>query len=199
MAVTNNLINIGNVVNDGLGDDLRTAFRKVNENFTELNTLGTIVAENLSATGAKIFNRVYKNNEGSNVLEFKTLIAGNNVTIEEFSNTVSISSFDPPSFGQIETDTGTINASGSIRDISIKGGAAPGSITPDIEVTNLGNAITIRNLFPITDVLTGFNFGNLAGPTNIIELLLSTANIDFGTVTTPGPLALDFGTIVPTP
>jgi hypothetical protein len=29
-------INIGNVVNDGLGDDLRTAFEKVNANFADL-------------------------------------------------------------------------------------------------------------------------------------------------------------------
>ena len=30
-------INIGNIVNDGLGDDLRTAFQKVNANFSDLD------------------------------------------------------------------------------------------------------------------------------------------------------------------
>ena len=30
-------INIGNIANDGTGDDLREAFIKVNNNFTELN------------------------------------------------------------------------------------------------------------------------------------------------------------------
>ena len=30
-------INIGNLVNDGTGDDLRTAFEKVNSNFTNLD------------------------------------------------------------------------------------------------------------------------------------------------------------------
>ena len=30
-------INIGNIANDGTGDDLREAFRKVNENFDELD------------------------------------------------------------------------------------------------------------------------------------------------------------------
>ena len=32
-------INIGNVVNDGLGDNLRSAFQKVNDNFAELTGL----------------------------------------------------------------------------------------------------------------------------------------------------------------
>ncbi len=41
-------INLGNVVNDGLGDDLRTAFQKVNANFTELYQ-----AIGLSDTGQK--------------------------------------------------------------------------------------------------------------------------------------------------
>ena len=32
-----NLINIGNIANDGTGDDLREAFVKVNNNFEELD------------------------------------------------------------------------------------------------------------------------------------------------------------------
>ena len=44
-------INIGNVVNDGLGDDLRTAFQKVNANFTDLSAQLTITASNVGAVG----------------------------------------------------------------------------------------------------------------------------------------------------
>ena len=43
--------NIGNVVNDGLDDDLRTAFEKVNTNFTDLSTQLTITATNVGAAG----------------------------------------------------------------------------------------------------------------------------------------------------
>jgi hypothetical protein len=39
-------INIGNIVNDGLGDDLRTAFEKVNANFATLNNDLTITTTN---------------------------------------------------------------------------------------------------------------------------------------------------------
>ena len=34
------VINIGNYTNDGTGDDLRTAFQKVNDNFYELQLQG---------------------------------------------------------------------------------------------------------------------------------------------------------------
>ena len=44
-------INIGNRVNDGLGDDLRTAFEKVNANFTELQASLTVTASNVGTTG----------------------------------------------------------------------------------------------------------------------------------------------------
>ena len=42
-------INIGNIANDGTGDDLREAFRKVNENFDELD-----LRQPESTTGAGI-------------------------------------------------------------------------------------------------------------------------------------------------
>jgi hypothetical protein len=48
-------INIGNVVNDGLGDDLRTAFQKVNANFTDLSAQLTITATNVGAVGVGVF------------------------------------------------------------------------------------------------------------------------------------------------
>ena len=50
-------INIGTIANDGTGDDLREAFVKVNNNFTELNarsTESTTVA-NLGSAGEGVF------------------------------------------------------------------------------------------------------------------------------------------------
>ena len=38
--MTQQVINVGNVANDGDGDPLRTAFIKANENFTELYNIG---------------------------------------------------------------------------------------------------------------------------------------------------------------
>jgi len=64
-------INVGNLVNDGLGDDLRTAFLKVNANFASLNSELTTTASNIGTTGVGIF----KEKVGAD-LQFKKLVAG---------------------------------------------------------------------------------------------------------------------------
>ena len=43
--MTQLVINIGTVPNDGEGDPLRTAFQKINNNFTQLFTTGTFTYE----------------------------------------------------------------------------------------------------------------------------------------------------------
>lgn len=56
--MTQQIINVGDVANDGQGDPLRTAFIKCNDNFTELyNAVTTPVAlANLTAVaGARAF------------------------------------------------------------------------------------------------------------------------------------------------
>lgn len=51
-------INIGTVANDGTGDPLRTAFGKVNSNFTELYSAGYITADSLPTTLSELTNDV---------------------------------------------------------------------------------------------------------------------------------------------
>ena len=80
-------INIGNIVNDGLGDDLRTAFQKVNANFADLSTELTVSAQNLGSAGIGIF----KQKTGS-VLEFKRLQSGSGIALDEFEDSVAIRS-----------------------------------------------------------------------------------------------------------
>jgi hypothetical protein len=77
-------INVGNLVNDGLGDDLRTAFLKVNANFSELNTGLTITASN-SGLGAGVFKQ-----KTNNDLEFKSLVSGTKILIEESADVLTI-------------------------------------------------------------------------------------------------------------
>ena len=80
-------INIGNVVNDGLGDDLRSAFQKVNANFSDLSTQLTITATNVGLTGVGVF----KQKTGAD-LEFKNLVAGRNIAIDDNTNTLEVRS-----------------------------------------------------------------------------------------------------------
>lgn len=183
-------INVGNVVNDGLGDDLRSAFRKVNNNFSELNSSLAVTAANIGGTGVGLFKQ--KNN---NTLEFKNLISGTGVLVEELPNTVRISS---RAFTSIATDTQTIQASFSTA-ISMKGDLAPNApstSSPDIEVSGTGSEITIRNVIPVTDILTTFDFGDFDNEyTNVIQFILANNSYDFGSITSPSSLSLDLGEI----
>ena len=58
-------INVGRIVNDGLGDDLRTAFLKINDNFESVDDqLGitlTYGATNVG-NGVEVFKRKYDDN-----------------------------------------------------------------------------------------------------------------------------------------
>ena len=61
-------INLGTYANDGTGDDLRTAFQKVNANFTELGASDVRNGVNLGS-GADVFAQ--RNNDAQ--LEFRSL------------------------------------------------------------------------------------------------------------------------------
>lgn len=196
-------INIGNVVNDGLGDDLRTAFQKVNGNFSELSAQLTITASNLGNTGAGVF----KEKIGSD-LKFKKLKGSTNIGVEDLGDVIEFRDLTPTPFFKFTVDGGMIQAgsSNSFGHIALIGLPAlqtvfhPGSISgiKDIVVTTNGtDQIFFRTQIPITDILLNFDFGPITGSyTNAIQLSMAQANIDFGTIRLPGRFDLDFGALV---
>jgi hypothetical protein len=186
-------INIGNVVNDGLGDDLRTAFQKVNANFTDLSTQLTTTATNLGATGIGVF----KEKIGAD-LQFKKLVAGTKMLLDDTGNSIVVNNTSPDAYTRIDTDSGSILAS-THQQITMGGTSAPGSTTSrkDIEVTTSGSAILFKTIIPITDILTSYDFGTITGDyNNAMQTIYAASNIDFGTVDLPGRLDLDCGGIV---
>ena len=186
-------INIGNVVNDGLGDDLRTAFQKVNANFSELNAQLTITATNVGDTGVGIF----KEKVGAD-LRFKKLVSGTKMLLNENTDTITVNNTAPDAFIRIDTDAGAMLAS-TYQQITMAGTAAPGSTTSrkDIEVTAFGSTVSFKTIIPVTDILESYDFGRIAGPyTNAMQVALQAANIDFGTILLPGRIDLDCGSIV---
>lgn len=54
-------VGVGSSANDGTGDDLRTAFQKVNSNFNVINGPG-FIAGNISATSVEISGNVVVSN-----------------------------------------------------------------------------------------------------------------------------------------
>ena len=186
-------INIGNQVNDGLGDDLRTAFEKVNANFSELSAQLTITATNVGVTGSGVF----KEKVGAD-LRFKKLVSGTKMLLNDTGDTIVVNSTAADAFVRIDTDSGNVQAS-SYQNITFGGAAAPGSVTSrkDIEVTAFGSTLSFKTIIPVTDILESYDFGTITGSlNNSIQALYAASNMDFGTITLPGRFDLDCGTIV---
>jgi hypothetical protein len=174
-------INIGNIVNDGLGDDLRTAFQKVNANFATLNNDLTITASNLGTVGEPVF----KQKNGLN-LEFRKLVAGNKITITSSPDSLLISSTVGNTFQRITTQSGFVDANTS-QFVTIQG-------DPDISVNAVGDVITVTTVQDLNQILQVLDFGPINGQyTSIVQMNTAAANIDFGTFTNPGSINFDAG------
>lgn len=119
MAITT--IDVGNIPNDGTGDDLRVAFIKVNNNFADIdqritNTGSAIEVENLGSTGQGTYAGTV-----DGVLTFKSLVAGTNTTITSNSESIVINASGGINNILVLTDNGSITVSGS-NYLGINGG-----------------------------------------------------------------------------
>ena len=184
-------INVGNLVNDGLGDDLRTAFQKVNANFADLNDELTLT---LSSVGNGEI--VYKEKSNSSLV-FKSLRGGTGIQVSTISDTIVVANTRSVPFEKIDTDSGSI-LSASYQNITLQGTQAPTSETgtKDIEVTASGSSVRFKTIIPVTEYLTTYDFGPI-GPSyaNALQLALSASNVDFGTLTYDSEIDLDCGNL----
>lgn len=128
------LINIGQVANDGTGDDLREAFYKINLNFEELDLRDDekTSAVNIGALGEGLFAK----REGYE-LQFKKLVAGADVSITSTDDTVIIDSSSGVKRILVVSDNGSLILQ-DIASINILGGEG-------IETSLVGNDLTITN------------------------------------------------------
>lgn len=164
-------VNLGTYANSSTGDDLRTAFEKVNANFAFLDLTSAVTADNIGA-GA----RVFKEKLGDN-LKLRTLVAGTGMTVVENSNDVTVTSViditrdtAPQLGGNLVlggfdvTGTGNVNITGSITstgDVAVNGG----DLTTTAATFNLVNATaTTVNLAAAADFL---NIGKTTGLTTV--------------------------------
>jgi len=181
-------INIGNVVNDGLGDDLRTAFQKVNANFTELSQQLTVTATNTGVTGAAVF----KEKVGAD-LRFRRIVNGSKIVVTELDNSIRISNEQPDAFTRVEADSNFIIAD-QFGHIGIGG-----SENIQTSANPQTKTITIDTKLNFSKILTDLDFGpisfNASNNFFNVQFLLSVSNVDFGTITNPGMIDLDLGEI----
>jgi hypothetical protein len=184
-------INLGNIVNDGLGDDLRTAFQKVNANFTELQSSLTVTASNIDSIGASVF----KQKTGTN-LEFRKIASGSKITVTEESDKILISSTVPDAFVRITTDQNFIDAD-SNQFINIRRGRSPARFdASNIQVVAVNsNTIEIDTVLPLNDILKVVDFGYVKTAFDtLVQFNTAMANVDLGTIDNPSNINLDLGT-----
>lgn len=197
MAIYDNLleINLGNVVNDGTGDDLRTAFEKVKTNFEYLynNGYAPVSAENIGTSGLGIFKQ---KNVDSN-LELRKLDGIGPVALTLVGDVIQIAftPTDPVDFnGQDITNVGNVSAdTASITEIT-------GDLTGNVVGLIRNGSTETQNPFVDVTVLNRqvntFDYGFIA-PTyrDPISYLLNEIGTDMGTFVDPSPISIDAGTI----
>ena len=149
-------INIGTNPNDGTGDDLRTAFDKVNDNFAELLAVG---GETNTASNLGIGEGIFKQKTLQD-LQFKTLRNNDGkITITSDANSVYLNTNNlaDNDFGAIQVDNGdTLTATSSGQLFGIKGGNS------NIAVTRSGNDIVITGAFEVSNDATPQLGGDLS-------------------------------------
>jgi len=180
------MINVGAAANDGTGDDLREAFIKINQNFEDLDLRIDDKTEGANVgTGAK----VYKQRVGYD-LQFRSIVEGNNVSVTELDNMISISAVGGLQSLFFVTDSGSLQVADG-QTVRIQGGTDittrwdGQSIRIDnAKVTNLnedstpvlgadldGNQFNISNVGSLTaTVVNAEVVGNLTGLVHGIDI-----------------------------
>lgn len=174
MALQN--INIGSAANDGTGDDLREAFIKVNQNFQYLETFAEQTGSNLGSAGVAIYADTI-----DGVLKFRRLVEGNNVTLTELDNSVTIDVNVPDSRFIIVGNTGSMIAGNGIA-YSLLGTGGTNIIADENTKTITVNSLLSREESPqLGGHMSAENFditniGDLTAQTIVAGIANSTSS-----------------------
>jgi len=235
------LINVGQVANDGTGDDLREAFVKINQNFEELDLRDDeqTSASNLGETGEGVFSQKINYD-----LQFKKLVAGDNVSLSSTDNTIEIGADVGIKSLTVDADSESVVQNNNISSFGIKGGIGietsvdgdsividnvsitdllsdPNprlgatldaqdndiinvntlsgvnvqSLVYGVDIRNIDNSVTTLET-QINELPIDFDFGEFDQTvTSILEWLVTSTVIDFGTFLNPDPRTVDLGLI----
>jgi hypothetical protein len=182
------LINVGRLANDGTGDDLREAFIKINQNFQLFEFIDNPSAVNLGTAGAEVFAQI---EDGE--FQFRRLVPGQNIVLNQFDNSIEIISTaatQSTNFQIIGDNSNTLIVNDNIQ-IRFKGDN--GIITSASENTKTISFSLAESLTKYLD----FDFGGIDDPQNsILEFVINSVGVDFGTFNDPSLLTIDDGSIV---
>ncbi len=183
-------VNIGTNPNDGTGDDLRSAFLKVNDNFQFLASIGgeTNVGANLGGGSGQVY--AGKTNE---TLNFRT-IAGDlssGITVNQSGNVITIASTfsTPASITKLvsEDNNGVFLTTSPGAEFRFNGtGGVTTSLNANVLTIN-GQFSLIQDTLPLLGGNLDLNGSNISGLGNIsITGNITSDNLTVGRIVTPG-------------
>lgn len=191
--MTLQVINLGDAVNDGSGDDLRTAFEKIVFNFNDLDTRitdDTTIAINVGSEGVGVLKA-----QVGDELQFKKLVENNYVSIVEnentltigldFQSTVDFNSQNLSNIGDVSV-LGSINLNGPSsylygNVVGILDGVVMGTVYAATNpVVAQGNVVGRNGL--ITNPADPNYAPALVDGVNVLELNNAATSFDFGTI-----------------
>ena len=224
-----NLPNLGNVVNDGTGDDLYTAFTKVNAALEDLDTRSEGTTASNTPDGFPIFREQVGNDLQFNTLQVDPLLP-DSMTIRVVNGQVMLASkqanfryaLDKPG----DPDDGVVLVSNPAKvvyfkptqgtDINLnKKNEVDGVYNIEVAIdsqlfretnprasTDLSlegnNLINVGNIDGVEidkiNELFSWDFGDLnPNPSSIIDFIVNSIDVDFGTMNDPSNQQVDFG------
>lgn len=210
------LIDLGNIANDGTGDDLRTAFEKVNANFVELdaNIDASTTGANVG-TGAGVFKQ-----KSGNELQFRSIDSGANLSVSVVGDKIVVDTdFEGKDItvGSLTTTGGlyvaTVINAGTITASAYTGNVI-GTVYPPGPSRLIGigsivgydptygsltyeparvDGVSVQDLYRQVNTI---DFGSITGTfTDPITYLLSQVGMDMGTFTSPAGFNVDGGSL----
>ena len=202
-------INIGNLANDGTGDDLREAFIKVNNNFTELNNV--IISTDTDGQNLGAGEGIY-NGKLDATLQFRSLQAGYGISIDTQGNIIKITGNPGIESLTMLTDYGSLKLLGGEKNIPLYGGTNietrhdDGKLYIDVDGEDLVALDTnprlsgtlnanSKDILGAKDVSALRFLGNLEGLVNGIdvrELNDGLINFDLGGINTTATSVIEF-------
>jgi len=172
---------LGNVVNDGTGDDLRVAFGKVKDSieFLYANGNGPVTGQNIGTVGTNIFKQ-----KTDMFLEFRKITSLNALKLTVVDEVITLQ-FDP---------TAPVDFKGQdIINTGIIYGDLDGTVTGLVRGDTNNEYV---NVSVLNSQVNTFDYGFIASTfVDPISYLLSEIGTDMGTIDNPNPISIDAGTI----
>jgi cytoskeletal protein CcmA (bactofilin family) len=152
-------INLGTYANSSTGDDLRTAFEKVNANFAFLDLTSAVDAVNLGSGAG-----VYSSKSGDN-LQLKSLVSGTDMVITSTSSQITLSSL-------IDITRDTAPALGGNLVLNSFNVTGTGNVNITGSMTSTGNTVVGGDV-----AVNGGDLTTTAGTFNLVNTTATTVNL----------------------